>query len=125
MSSIDKKLMPLITIGAALFALTVLLSISADVTEDVQSGIACPTDYTYVKNATFPGGQCCITITLGNCADGGDNVTAFTIAGNTTTKGQEGLFAIANQTPNIGTLVGVIAILTMVMMVALVVRRRQ
>lgn len=116
-----KGLQILVAIGGALFGLIILLAISADISGEVQADVACGSSYTYIENVTYPGGLCCLTAQSTNCTG---NTQAFTTAGNTTSKGMEGLFNLSKQTPNMGTLVGVVAILSVILLVAAVVRRR-
>lgn len=118
----------LIGLGGALFALSILLSMAADITEEVQSGVACPTGFTYTMNASVPGGTCCDTDTPADClgitANGTHGESAFTTAGNTTVQGQEGMMRMSSQFPNVGTIAAVMAIIAVITGLLFLVRRR-
>ena len=118
---------PLLGVGVALFAVIVLLALSADITEDVQADVACASGFTYIQNATFPNGRCCDSDTTDDCDtvhNGTHGFQAFTISGNVTTDGQRGMNNISAQMPNIGTITAVVVIIGLIGGLMISTRRR-
>ena len=105
-------------VGGALFVTVLLLAFGADITSDVQADVACSSGFSYIENATFPNGRCCDSDNTDECGtvhNGTHGYEAFTISGNLTLTGQEGMGELAAQAPNIGKLTGVFVILGLVL----------